>query len=49
VEQPVMSASTLEVGFLDCNAACTALLANTETLSDFELSLEESASLGIDP
>ena len=48
-EQPVMSASTLEVGFLVCNATCTALLAKAETLSDFKLSLEESVSLCIDP
>jgi hypothetical protein len=44
-----MPASTLEVGFLVSNAACMALLANAETLSDFKLSLEESASLCIDP
>lgn len=44
VDPPVISASTLEVGFLCLNpAACAARLVNMETLSALAASLTESA------
>lgn len=56
VDPPAISASTLEVGFLFCEAAaaaaaaaCTALLAKTDVLSGLELSLTTSTSLGVGP
>lgn len=49
VEPPVISASTLDIGFLWWNAAGTARLAKTDALSGFVLSFTESASLGVGP
>jgi len=45
VDPPIISASTLDAGFLLCNVAVWELLfANTDGLSGLELSLAESTS-----
>lgn len=56
VDPPAISASTLEVGFLFCEAAaaaaaaaCTALFAKTDALSGLKQSFTISASLDVCP
>lgn len=51
VDPPIISASTLDVGFLECiTPDCGARLANTFTLSGLPLSFTEvSVSLAADP